>query len=481
MEIQINTYRNNNKNKSILINQLKINRKTLEILESSESSIPNNKKSGKIKSLSSRNNKLNNLFFKNTFSFNLNLPKKSNNIKLIKISSSTNDEKTKSNNKFIQTNYLKNESLTERNNNFLKTFSKSSHNFKSRNIIKGNFNEFNFPSINSSQQNSKRYYAMNINKYKNILKTVFSRIKSSLKKKKHFLYNIGNYNHNKSISVIKRKYSSPINKIKNKPRISLTSNIYNEKHHSLSKLEDFEHTLENEFNCKELIKLENGKLKQKLKKFKLNIYNKTPIYKTTEKLNNLLIRQFNLDKSDQKNAFNKKFKIYRASVNKIQEMKNKNLYHEYKENNPYEKEKLLEKEIEGYNEKDITKKSIKKALNKYYRLKTKKILEKKSEIERELIDLKTKFKSCVEKEKYIRNENNIKYGELNQVIQTKLLYKEIYGTDIDKKKKKFYDENTLMLHKVRRWSVPIKVVKKVLKQKTINKYKANIGAYFGAC
>ena len=50
-----------------------------------------------------------------------------------------------------------------------------------------------------------------------------------------------------------------------------------------------------------------------------------------------------------------------------------------------------------------------------------------------------------------------------------------------KKKNQFYDEHTQMLHKIRKWSVPVKVVKKVLKQKTINKFKTNIGAYFGAC
>ena len=265
-------------------------------------------------------------------------------------------------------------------------------------------------------------------------------------------------------------------------KMSLTrfgnNNINNYKYSSLQKLEDYENTLENEFNCKELIKIENGKIKEKLKKFKSNIYKKTPIYKTTEKLNTLLIRQFNLDALDQKNSFNKKYKIYKASVSKIQEIKNKKINHEFKEDNPYEQNKLnLENEIFGYI--DINK-NIKKALNKFYSLKTKKILEKKLEMERELIDIKTKYKNSIEKEKKKKSEYNINYGQLNQLIQIKLLYKEIYETDINKRKREFYDEHTKMLHKVRKWSVPNKVVKQTLKQKTINKFKTNIGAYFGS-
>ena len=36
-----------------------------------------------------------------------------------------------------------------------------------------------------------------------------------------------------------------------------------------------------------------------------------------------------------------------------------------------------------------------------------------------------------------------------------------------------------MIYKIRKWSIPRKVVKLNLKQKTINKFKTNIGAFFG--
>ncbi len=133
----------------------------------------------------------------------------------------------------------------------------------------------------------------------------------------------------------------------------------------------------------------------------------------------------------------------------------------------------------NYKKQKITNKNVKKALNNYYSQKAKNILKKKLEMEKELIDLKTKFKDNIEEEKYKKNEYNINYAQLNQIIQTKLLYREIYETDINKKKKEFYDEHTKMLHKIRNWSIPTKIVKQILKQKTINKFKINSGAYFG--
>ena len=471
----MNILRNNNKNKSLLINQLKINKKSLELLES----FYHKKNNRKNKSISSRSLKSNKILSNNKFPFTTNIFSK----KLINLKLPNNTIINKIN--FSNNNHEKifKKPLTERNNKiFLKTIFKSNHNFKSRNI---NYSNNNFPSITLSQQNTKRFYTMNINKYKNMLNMVFSRIKSSYKKKKHLLDSLEklNYTSIKNINIPKRKNKSQLIK-----RMSIIksynnnmNNKNNGKYRSYPKLEDYENTLENEFNCKELIQMENGKIQQKLKQLKLNVYSKTPIYKSNQKLNTHLIRQFNLDKTDQKASFNKKYKIYRASISKIQEIKTKKIFEEIKDNkNPYEQNKLdIEKEILGYTNKDISNKIIKKALNKYYNLKTKNILDKKLELEREMNDLKIKYRTNIEKEKNIKNEYNINFGQLNQIIQSKLLYKEVYETDINKKKKEFYDEHTKILHKVRKWSVPNKIVKKILKQKTINKYKTNVGAYFG--
>ena len=167
----MNSLREKNKNKSILITQLKLNKKSIAILESLNLKTNFNK----YKSISSRNKK---------YSLNSNLfSDKQYNLKLIKKNLTDDIDKQKINSQNIKSN-LNPKSLTERNyNNFIIEKSKIK-NFKSRNRSNINNNEINFPSINLSAQNSKKLYTMNINKYKNIFDTVFSRIKSSYKKKK---------------------------------------------------------------------------------------------------------------------------------------------------------------------------------------------------------------------------------------------------------------------------------------------------------
>ena len=135
-------------------------------------------------------------------------------------------------------------------------------------------------------------------------------------------------------------------------------------------------------------------------------------------------------------------------------------------------------EIFGYSQKnDYSNKSVKKALNSYYNKKTNYILQKKFELERELIDLNTEFKHNIEREKKINS--NINYSELNQIIQTKLVKREVYETDISKKKREFYDEHTKLMHKTRKWNIANTVVKNMVKQKTVDKFKASAGINFG--
>ena len=266
----MNALRKNNKNKSLLINQLKLNKKSLELLDI----FIEKKNKEKNKSLSSRKSKYNNLLLNNRFSFTSNLFRK----KLIKLKLPENDLKinkekensknsinNNNNNDNQMPNNIKEKPLTERNNNiFLKNYSKTIHNFKSRN----NSNNLEFPSLTASQQYSQNDYRMNIKKYKNILNKVFSRIKSSYKKKNIMLNNIEYPNNNiKNINTFKRKYSTPLMKKMSITRFGST-NINNYKFRSLQKLEDYENTLENEFNCKELIKIENKKIEEKLKQYK---------------------------------------------------------------------------------------------------------------------------------------------------------------------------------------------------------------------
>ena len=452
----MNNLLNNNKNKSILLNQLKINKNSIKLL----GLFNQNKNEFKYNSITSRNNNINLIL--NNFSSKL-LSNKKNLNKNDTIYIVVNKKKNNKTNSNIPN------SLTEinQNNNY-----KIKGRNKSRNIKMNLYNnEQDYLSYDLAQKHSRKFYTININKYQNIYDKIITRIKSSYK------------HNNNHFNIIKNEFCNSFKKIKFSNKKSSTPlhnkirDINNNKHYSLPKFEYYKYILEKEFNSKELIKMENSKIKQKLQLLKSNIYTKMPIYKTNEKLNSHLIRQFNLDESDFKNSFSKKYKIYRASVNKIQEAKFNKIYHDFKN----KKDKLnLENEIFGYSSREdvIPNKKVKKALNKYYNQKTKKILNKKLEIERELINLKTKFDT--EKEKNIIDEYNINYSQLNHIIETKLIYKEINETDINKQKQKFYEEHTELLHKVRNLSVPSKVVKLVLKQNTINKYKTNIGTYFGS-
>ena len=120
----------------------------------------------------------------------------------------------------------------------------------------------------------------------------------------------------------------------------------------------------------------------------------------------------------------------------------------------------------------------KDALKTFYNHKAKDKLSKKLELEKELIELENKFAYIIEQEKSEKNRMGINYGEINQVIQKKFLVREIYELDRNQKKKQFYDEQTKILYKTRNY-LPNKVLKEMLKQKTINKFKEITGVHFG--
>lgn len=246
-------------------------------------------------------------------------------------------------------------------------------------------------------------------------------------------------------------------------------------------IEDYTKTLNKEFNTQELINIENNKIKERLKTFKVKVYDKTPLFNTTEKLNMYLGREFNLDLTNLKKSFNKKYKVYTNSINKIKEIKHKNLF---SNNNVFGFKINLDKNDydengEMYNMKSqFSDNDSKDALKTFYNHKAKDKLSKKLELEKELIELENKFAYIIEQEKSEKNRMGINYGEINQVIQKKFLVREIYELDRNQKKKQFYDEQTKILYKTRNY-LPNKVLKEMLKQKTINKFKEITGVHFG--
>ena len=178
----MNALRKSIKSKSLLINQLKINNKSLEILDSvlTTKSITNNNMSN-----SSRNKKIFGKINNQKFQFTSRLffdkklyPKILNNI------STVNSERSLPTNN----NYIK--PLTERNNNnILNILLKNNKKIISRNEMMQKNKELNNPYFSLSQKNFRRFYTININKYKTIFENVSLRIKSSYQKKKTKLDN----------------------------------------------------------------------------------------------------------------------------------------------------------------------------------------------------------------------------------------------------------------------------------------------------
>ena len=105
------------------------------------------------------------------------------------------------------------------------------------------------------------------------------------------------------------------------------------------------------------------------------------------------------------------------------------------------------------------------------------MVEKKLELEKQIIELENKFSYIIQQEKLEKNKMGINYGEINQAIQKNILIKEIYELDRETKKKQFYDEQAKILYQTRNY-LPRKVLRDYLKQKTINKFKDITGVHF---
>ena len=462
----------NEKIKSSLINQLKLNRKSIEILK------PLNliKKTDLFNLINARKDNSKKKTFIKKMNFKTKLFDKKPSIKL--------ESESENSIKIINTNdeYKSLPLLSERTNgkikNKIKKFSLkfSLNSFKkNKKYTSRNYNNSNTdPNPTTTSRTINKDYLKNIDKYKNIFNTVSSRIKT--------YYNKSKSNQSRNYITTSPK-SSYLTSIWQSPYLKRSSFKTGAKTHLLNSsgkkkkytIDDYNKTLNTEFNTKELINIENRQIKQRLKEFKIKAYDKTPLFDTTEKLNTFLGRQFHLDIRNLKKSFNKKFKIYTNSVNKIKEIKHKALFNN---NNVFGYRISLDKNEEEENgERKLTDIDIKEALENFYSYKAKDMLEKKLDLEKQIIELENKFSYIIQQEKLEKNKMGINYGEINQAIQKNILIKEIYELDRESKKKQFYDEQAKILYQTRNY-LPRKVLREYLKQKTINKFKDITGVHF---
>ena len=465
--------------KSSLLNHLKLNRKSIEILDPTIFSRFNQLKSNTTRISNIKKNN-----FQKKYNIKLNLfPKKDTSSKKVKKSLITLQNKNiidKSKILPLLSEQSSDKSKNEPEKNIKIKLSLNS-NKKNKNSKANNIDETitssHFMTLNLT---SNRECKKNLEKYRQIFNSVSSRIKTNYKKKKSSPIN---HNRPKNFSSQNVKLLNALTspkKKKNSLRISNQPLLYLNSPKKQRTLEDYNKTLKREFNTQELINIENGKIKQRLKEFKVKVYGKSPLFDTTEKLNVYLGREFNLDIRNLKRSFNKKYNVYVNSLNKIREIKHRNLFGN---NNVFGfrislNQNLDESNDDLYNYKtqysDI---ETKNSLKDYYKFKSKDLLEKKLDLEKQLVELENKFSYIIEQEKSEKNRYGINYGEINQVVEKKFLVREIYELDRNKKKKEFYDEQTKILYQTRKY-LPNKVLKEILKQKTINKFKDITGVNF---
>ena len=465
----------NDKIKLALTNRFKINRKSIQLLKPFNISIDNEYD----KLTTSRKGKISKTIYNKNYNIKSNIFE-SNSKEIPLLKSDSESDKSILNKNILRKSKImpllsdKNDENETRKKIRIKlslNYKKDMKKYRGRNYS----NDTNLDSpFNTFSQSSNRIFFRNIDKYKQIFKSVSSRIRT-------------NYNKNK-LSSNSRKYTNNIyspknknfmNKLQSPSKAKSTYRMKNQVFLTQSNgkktfnMDDYNRTLTKEFNTQELINIENSKIKERLKALKVKVYDKIPLFNSTEKLNTFLGRQFNLDIRNLKKSFNKKFKIYTRSINKIKEIKHKNLFNN--NNNVFGYKINLEKKHVKKNE--YTDFESKKALKTFYKFKSQDKLEKKLELEKQLIELENKFAYIIEQEKLEKNIMGINYGEINQVIQKKFLYREIYELDREQKKRQFYDEQTNILYNTRNYQ-PNKVLRDILKQKTINKFKGITGVNF---
>lgn len=169
--------------------------------------------------------------------------------------------------------------------------------------------------------------------------------------------------------------------------------------------------------------------------------------------------------------------IYRKNNNYLCKKLKKNFYKTYYytsniNNTPLKSSK--QKKIDLYSNTQV-----KQALDNYYLRKMEKNKERRILMNEGITNIKNKFLYSSSNDK----ERDIQFGDINlnkidQFFQEKELHNEIYEDDRFIRKKKYMEEQDKIAYKTRKWSIPIKNIKKFVSQKSLDKYKVTSGIYF---
>ena len=205
---------------------------------------------------------------------------------------------------------------------------------------------------------------------------------------------------------------------------------------------------------------------------KKNMLQKSPlnqniVFSSNLELNNHLIRQFNFSNDEVHSLRN--LKTSERTLNKIKETRNKQIHN----NEETTKKKHLNI---IYEDSDV-----KNALDNYYEKKKITKIKNGNEVFDGIKEIGSGFIAKEKEDKF----SLVKFNELYKVIQLHELKKkhEISGSNLNntiaKNVSKFFEDQTKKLYSTRNMKIPLKCLKRHLRQDTVNKYLRISGTFFG--
>ncbi len=199
-------------------------------------------------------------------------------------------------------------------------------------------------------------------------------------------------------------------------------------------------------------------------------------FSSTSKLNNYLIKEFNLNENNSE-SIKKKIEISELTFEKIKQLRKKNVYSlsqkslitDFERDNFYYN---LYNNEKSYFKKHYSEKEMKKIKREYYKNKYKEKLKKNEKIFEKIKNLNFNVFSEV-----ISNHKK-EYKNLDRMIKIKRYKKKIFFDDMKLKKEKLQKNNDEVYITLSKFQ-PSVLFNKHFKVSTINQFKSVNGIYFG--
>ena len=199
-------------------------------------------------------------------------------------------------------------------------------------------------------------------------------------------------------------------------------------------------------------------------------------FSSTSKLNNYLIKEFNLNENNSE-SIKKKIEISELTFEKIKQLRKKNVYSQSQKSliTDFERDNFyynLYNNEKSYFKKQYSEKEMKKIKREYYKNKYKEKLKKNEKIFEKIKNLNFNVFSEV-----ISNHKK-EYKNLDRMIKIKRYKKKIFFDDMKLKKEKLQKNNDEVYITLSKFQ-PSVLFNKHFKVSTINQFKSVNGIYFG--